>query len=599
MERINKLLTISKYLGVSHIEEDLFRMKTRLEQKNAEIILPLVGEFSSGKTTLINSLTDSKKLETATKPTTATIYEVYFGREKNYAHIVADDNSVLEVSELENLKNAELSESKCVRIFDKSKVVPSTTILVDTPGLSSPDPKHKQTLIGYLPYADGVLLVIDVNQQITRSISDFIDTMRLSKRPIYLVITKCDTKSSQDIKAVKQYISQNCSLPIEKMICVSAQKNNLEELHGLFDKIQNDKNKILQNILDYKVATASEALRSHINELLKASSSDTELEQTIRIQERELMHINNNIERLINDTVTEIEDSERVVTRRFEDIIFEKLDCLVAGKSNNFDGEAVSIINSASSILLNEYRENVLQILKNKAKERANSDLAVPRCALSNIDLSSLSLSGIGYNLSLNNLGHEYDAMIGAGLKVAAAAGAVYVIGAAVAAEGAVSVATTADVADTVTDVMSINSNNKTVNRIEKATGYIERTEKQMTNVNTYNQNIGQQVGCSKGLVESAVGFVTDGLMGKPQRKRAISNYLDSVLMPDLKQQIKQLTEQVGQNIKDVLMQEAEITISEKQARLIELQVQFKKNKTDFERRVKQLKEYRNDLNFN
>ena len=74
MESIKILLDIAHYLALDEVISELKAIETRTLQDNANIILPLVGEFSSGKTTLINSLTDSKKLETATKPTTATIY---------------------------------------------------------------------------------------------------------------------------------------------------------------------------------------------------------------------------------------------------------------------------------------------------------------------------------------------------------------------------------------------------------------------------------------------------------------------------------------------------------------------------------------------
>ena len=73
MGNTEKLHDIADYLGLSDIVSELEAIDLRSRQENANLILPLVGEFSSGKTTLINALTDSKKLETSTKPTTATI----------------------------------------------------------------------------------------------------------------------------------------------------------------------------------------------------------------------------------------------------------------------------------------------------------------------------------------------------------------------------------------------------------------------------------------------------------------------------------------------------------------------------------------------
>ncbi|MCQ2132583.1 MAG: septin family protein, partial [Bacteroidaceae bacterium] len=69
MDRIEQLQIIAEYLGLSNVVTELKAIDFRSKQENPTLMLPLVGEFSSGKTTLINSLTDSKKLETATKPT--------------------------------------------------------------------------------------------------------------------------------------------------------------------------------------------------------------------------------------------------------------------------------------------------------------------------------------------------------------------------------------------------------------------------------------------------------------------------------------------------------------------------------------------------
>ena len=179
MENITRILEIANSLGFDDLRKDLERIYERTKQTNAELTFPLVGEFSSGKTTLINALTDSKKLETATKPTTATIYEVHFGCEKCHASVLNANGDFEEYDDISALKNDQLADATVVNIFDTSTKVPSTTILVDTPGLSSPDPRHKQTLVDFLPYADGILLVTDVNQQITRSLTDFIQTMKL------------------------------------------------------------------------------------------------------------------------------------------------------------------------------------------------------------------------------------------------------------------------------------------------------------------------------------------------------------------------------------------------------------------------------------
>jgi GTPase SAR1 family protein len=620
MGTIQTLLDIARYLGLNNIEKNILSIQSRLEQNDANIILPFVGEFSSGKTTLINSLTDSKQLETATKPTTATIYEIHFGSDTCKATILNENNEFIEVDDISQLKNEQLADAKVVTVFDTSTRVPSSTILVDTPGLSSPDPKHKQTLIDFLPLADGILLVTDINQQITRSLTDFIDTMKLSKKPIYLILTKSDTKSSQEIIDAKKYISENCKVPISQVAVVSAPTGKLDELYALFETIQKSKKEILQKVDGQRIKNIISILAKHIDELMKVSSSDEELEKAIRQQQYELDKINRNIDQLIESVSDDIVDAQRTVSRKFEDNIFAKLNTLVTGKSNNYDNDAINTINSTASLLINDYKNNISGILREKAKNLKGSDGEVPLESLTDYNMSDVQISGLSYNLDLNTMGHEYDGMIKVGViataAVAAAAVAVAAAGAVTAstaigtatagtatAETAAGALTTAaavnevvDVADTVSDIGSIISNQKAVSRMEKAVNIAAKAKENFNSINTSNDKFGQQNGNNKGMIDSMIGFVTDNMMSKPQRVRAIRNYLDSSLVPELKNKLDDISQQIISNIRTNLNNEASQMIENKTKELNKLKQELKGHKNTFNEKIEQLRDYKNKL---
>lgn len=600
MGNVETLQSIARFLDLKNIETELAQIKEK-SNDSAELILPLVGEFSAGKTTLINALTDCKKLETATQPTTATIYEIHFGCDQSYAIVLTSNGERKKVDDIASLKNETLGDAVVVNIFDTSKKVSASTILVDTPGLSSPNPLHRQTLVDFLPQADAILLVTDVNQQITRSLTDFIKTMKLAKRPIFLVITKCDTKSESELEAVKKYISENCELSVEQVACVSASTDNLNELYNLLDKIQKDKTAILKEVNKHRIQTISNTLVQRIDELLKASSSDKDLDNAIRQQEYELNKLNRNIDKLVESATDDINEQGRKISRKFEDIVSGKLETLIAGKSNNFDGEAISAINNTSSLLLNEFKDEIQEILTQKARDRKGTEESISLHSLEEMDISNLSISNISYNLDLNSLGHQYDSIISTGVKVVGVA--VAVAGAAVYAAPlvgemgtAMAIDTAANIADTATDVGSIVSNRKTVGRIERAMNIAERAGVQYNKIDNFNQQAGQQVGCSKGIVESLVGFVTDKTMGKPQRRRAIHNYMDETLSPQFKQEMQRLSKQLSNSIRNALQQEAKTMIEQKTASLEKLKVEKQEKKVQYEQRISQLRDYKNQI---
>lgn len=601
MSNVETLIGIAEYLGLSNIVSELNAIEVRSKQENANLILPLVGEFSSGKTTLINSLTDSKKLETATKPTTATIYEVHFGCDSCHAKVVTENGELQNVNDIADLKNDVLADAKVVTVFDTSNRVPSTTILVDTPGLSSPDPKHKQTLVNFLPQADGIMLVSDINQQITRSLTDFIETMKLSKRPIYLILTKSDTKSATDIESAKRYISENCQIPLKQLAVVSAVTDNLEELYSLLDSIQKDKKEILKQVDGQRIKNIINLLTEHIESLMNASNSDKDLDEAIRRSQYELDKVSRNIDRLVDSMSDDIEELERTVSRKFEDTIFSKLNTLVTGKSSNFDGEAISTINNTATLLMNDYKAGIQDLLRNKARSQKGTDNEVPLTSLENLDLSSIQMSGLSYNLDLNTMGHEYDGWIKTGVIAVAAVGAVAAVASTGgAAAGALTTAATVDnvidVADTVTDVGSMISNQKTVGRMERAVGFVTNATDKYNSFNESNQQMGQQVGSDKGMIDSLVGLVTDKMMSKPQRVRAIRNYVDGSLAPEFKSGLRSISQTLINSIRCNLQNEASVIIGQKTDSLNQLRQEMKEKKDLFEQRMDQLREYKTTL---
>lgn len=617
MEHIEFLKEVAQELGQQNILNSLNAIQERASLQNANLLIPLVGEFSSGKTTLLNALTDSKKLETATKPTTATIYEIHFGCNKCEANVVLADGQVAHFDDLGELKNDQLSDAQIVTVFDTSTKVPSSTILVDTPGLSSPVVKHRQVLVDFLPSADAILLVVDINQQVTRSLTDFIDMIKLSKRPVYIVLTKSDTKSLSEIEAAKQYIAENCKLPVEQVVVVSAAKENMSELYALFETIQKSKNEILAKVDGQRIKDLAQILAKRIDEMLTASSSDENLDMEIRRQQLDLDKIKRNINKLIDSMASDICEDGTKISRRFEDSMYEKLGALVAGGSANMDNDALSVINNTASLLLSEYKNNIMGILKSKVQSAQGSDSEIPVESLMSIDLSEIQISGLNYNLDLNSMGHEYDGMIKTGViavaAVATVAAAVATAGAAGAAAGAAGTAGTAgaaagtagtagaagtvattvaaskavDIIDTATDVGSIIYTRKMMKRIAKTEEFAGKA------IDKYNKI---EKADEKGILSSMVGFATERLLSKPQRVRAVRNYVDGTLAPEFKSQMENLSQSVVNMVRGSLQNDASEMIAQKTAMLNELKEQCSEHNAEFARRKETLKQYKEKL---
>lgn len=609
-QQIDFLLQVAQELGLQGVIKQLTAIKQRSLQANADLILPLVGEFSSGKTTLLNALTDSKQLETATKPTTATIYEVHFGREKCEAKVVTAEGNCVSVDDISELKNDKLTDAQIVTVFDTSTKVPSTTVLVDTPGLSSPDPKHRQTLVDFLPQADAILLVSDINQQVTRSLTDFIDTIKLSQRPIYMVLTKSDTKSASEIESAKKYIEANCKIPVKQIVVTSAVKDNMSELYSLLDEIQKSKKEILLKVDGQRIKELAKTMLAQIDELMSASSSDNELDLEIRKQQLELDKVKRNIAKLVDSMASDISECERQISRQFEDTISGKLLALVGGKSANFNNDALSLINTTASLLMSNYKGDLQNLLSRKIQEVQGSDNEIPIESLAMLDLSNVQIAGLSYDLDLDSMGHEHDKQIKNGILIAAAvaitagmaapaagaaaAGGATAGGATVAAGGAAAgsaaaagVSVAGDVVSVAGDVGSVIYTRKMMKRINQTREFVGKASEQYEKMENADR---------KGFMTSIVGLATEKLLSKPQRARAVRVYVDGTLAPEFKSQLSDISQDIVNKIRDGLQNAATDLVEQKTSVLNQLKQQRTEQKEEFTRKINMFIEFKNKL---
>ena len=566
----NHLIKIAKDLGIKSVIDELRAIQIKESSSNVPLLIPLIGEFSAGKTTLLNALMDSGIMETGPLPTTTTIYEIHFGCENPHAEVFYADGRSDVVNDFSELKNEMLAEAAVVNIFDSSTKVPNSLVLVDTPGLSSPDIKHKQVLVEFLPKADGLLLVMDVNQQLTKSLSNFINVAGIAKRPIYLVLTYCDTKSQAEVEQAKKYIVENAPITFKGIACVSAKTGEVTELLNLFSFIQKEKQAILKYSIDTAYENIADRMCQIIDKLLEERPENDNTDNIIDNENR-LKRLRREIERLFDDIASETDDIARKNTREFEDTVFERLEAVVAARSNNYDMEAKSTVASIVSLMGNKFKDEIMRLISQsvrKAIEKNNGSCDLS--SLKGINVSAVNIDVSVSNLDLNNMGHQYDGYISAGIKVAATAAAAYFSASSAGAEGML------DAADTATDVIFDGQD----------------SFRQLSNSITGNNN-------TDGLLEGVIGMVTDSTLGKPQRRRAIHNYIDGELAPQYRSAISSEVDRIKESVKSAILNDYSKSIAEMEGVIKYMKQERANNKEAFRQRVKKLTDYKQELQLN
>lgn len=601
MESLNRIIEIAESLEQKSIAERLRAIEERTQNPSAQLILPLIGEFSAGKTSLINALTDSKVLEIASRPTTATLYQIFFGSTENKAVALTAEGESVEL-QLDSMKNEELLKYPTVNLFDTSTKVPKDIIFVDTPGLSSPDPKHREVLISILPRVDAILLTVDANQPITRSLLAFVKEMRLAEKPIYLILNKTDTKSTGELQDLKAGIARDIDLPIDSIVCTSASTGGVSELQQLLTKIQGQKTQIIAKVDALRTKELIGELRSFIAEILRSSSSPKELKEAVRAQERELERLQSNIRQLMERVEEKLSDKVDETQSSLRTQLWSSLNGILSKKGISYnDAIKAEVINVKTILLQNFTRQVATTIREVNASSR---DIRVQLPSAETIDLSQLGDQVDNIPMEdFDSVGHGWDKAIGwatvglasvAGVATLAATGglAALGIGGAAAAAGttAAGAATAAGVAleageaaVMATTAVKTTKMMRMMNVMSKAGSFIQKGHQISSVVSSAAEK-------ERGFIEGLVGKATE-FFSKPRREAAVEHFLDAQILPNFEADLRNYLSESLRLIAERMNIEAAILIGEKREALSQLQARQEQEQVKYEADIKAMKE--------
>ena len=195
--------------------------------ERATFVLAVVGEFSSGKSFLLNALLGKYRFETLAgreqivgllatdiNPSTATITELEYATESAaYAYhqdgriervpldrlsqFVAVASSVADAGAIHAATTDEKDAPARVLVKVDSPFLRRGFTVADTPGLASINPAHRRATLQFLPGADAVLYLIDTQQPFTEGDASFLSIIRQHLDTIFIVQTKIDLWEQQ------------------------------------------------------------------------------------------------------------------------------------------------------------------------------------------------------------------------------------------------------------------------------------------------------------------------------------------------------------------------------------------------------------------
>ena len=187
--------------------------KIKQASQTMPVSVGFLGEFSSGKSTLINALLGRKVLPAMQKPTTKSIIEIIpDSKLEKMEYSVRHDGEMQKISATEFSDIALGRKNGIVILRTPSEgLLKDGFILVDTPGVDSLDKTDADITFGYLPFIDAVVLCLDINKGgIGASLQKFLmrpEILAIKDRLI-IAITHADTKKIEDAEIIRHQVEK-------------------------------------------------------------------------------------------------------------------------------------------------------------------------------------------------------------------------------------------------------------------------------------------------------------------------------------------------------------------------------------------------------
>nr|MBP3283431.1 dynamin family protein [Treponema sp.] len=398
--------------------EKLEAVRQSIQQQ--ELLIPVVGDFSAGKSSLINSFLGSEKiLPTDVRPETSLAAELRFDSNERI-EAVSGDNLVKTygLNEFDEIK-AHAADYSYIKVYLNNENVRSIEplVLVDMPGFESPVEQHNKAINEYL--SRGAHFIVLVNAQdgtLRRSAFRRLTDIMECDRDFSVVISKSNLVSPDNLQKVTDNISEqiNMELDVQK-IPVSVGKDGVEAFSKIIESLNPDSlfMRITKPILKNTIYEAKSSVNIKLAALEHSGEQNTAVIDKLKdglskIQARE--------ERLLKETQSQeyIESRVQVIISKLGQNLSNSVDSLtnIAAKQGP-DAVSKEISDIIQSTLLPLVKSSVNDMAMS-IDEKLNIELKDVNSALAaySLDENFVSNASVGIKNFLENSMTSLNAVV-------------------------------------------------------------------------------------------------------------------------------------------------------------------------------------------
>lgn len=283
-------------------------IKTWIKNKR---VVAIVGEFSAGKTTIVNRILkqdDPNAIELPVDSKETTAIPTYISKGLDFSCQFYSPSGDLKIISAESFQKVtksvidDINISSLVKYFVLSynnENLENISIL-DTPGFGSNSDEIISKTTEVVKEADALFWVVDANTGDINSSSLNVIKDNLQQVPLYIIINKSDTKSKADLEVLKEKIDETLNknnISFEQVIFFS-QKHEIDKLMKIINSISSKKS---SEVITQTYQQIREILERSKSEKLKLNKEVSTLDHNVGCSKIELKKVIEDIGHSLND----------------------------------------------------------------------------------------------------------------------------------------------------------------------------------------------------------------------------------------------------------------------------------------------------------
>jgi GTPase SAR1 family protein len=267
-----------------HVEPSNWLEVAEKQANQFVVPVPLVGAFSSGKSSLINAVIGSPLLSTNIDPETAVPAEVWHSNTENLAGCLPDGTRILLTREA--IQNNQVSQLLNGGWVEASLPIPQLAHLthlklVDMPGWDSGIKAHSAAIDTYAQQSLAYGVVVSADEgNLRESIHKALKELAVRDMPIFVVITKADKKPPEEVQSVMAQVSREVEKTIGKppfmVLQASARKKEIASFISALQEIENRAENLFATHATLPFMQQLASLSLHLDTLLNSDDLNSE-----------------------------------------------------------------------------------------------------------------------------------------------------------------------------------------------------------------------------------------------------------------------------------------------------------------------------------